>query len=193
MSGVGDEDGAVRLRDVALPSGEKPIAEDDKDQDINSAAAALGQLSEKMGHLILQSKQGHENAHAVAGALESGHLPGASVPAGVAASGPASWGLWHWLTYLGSNIKKWSISAWNFVVETTKGVFRFVLKTVGHVMKAITFGFEQIGVGFKKLGQFLAFLFDWDDILDMRTVLSNVLNTCIDSLGSALDIFVMLQ
>lgn len=161
MTGGGAGKGAARLRDVALPSRENLIAEDVKDEDINSTAAALGQFSEKMDHLILQSKQGHENAHAVAGTLESGHLPGASVPAGAAAPGPASWGLWHWLTSLGSNIQKWIISAWDFVVETTKGVFRFVLKTVSYVMKAITFVLEQVGVGFKKLGQFLAFLFDW--------------------------------
>jgi len=56
-------------------------------------------------------------------------------------------------------------------------------------MKAITFVFEKIKVGLKKLAEFFAFLFNWDDILDMRTVLLQVVDVGIETLGEALNIF----
>lgn len=62
------------------------------------------------------------------------------------------------------------------VIEWAGEVFRFVLDSIVAIGKALSWVFAKIGVGIKKLIEFVGFLFSWNDIIDTSDSIVAYLN-----------------
>ncbi|KAJ1303722.1 hypothetical protein OPQ81_008146 [Rhizoctonia solani] len=165
---------ADKLRNATLPDGRKLLPDSVSNSEVENAATILSQL--------------HSSARTLASGTEQGSgdpgSDGRSTSLSNTSSGEHSssflWDIWHWVSNSVNDIKNFFIDAWGFVVETAKGVYRFVLKAVSHVMKAVSWVFKKLCVGLKDLVEFLGFLFNWSDILDMHNILVGVTNCALD-------------
>ncbi|CCO29718.1 hypothetical protein RSOLAG1IB_05970 [Rhizoctonia solani AG-1 IB] len=159
-----------KLRNATLSDGSKLVPSSISDSDIANTVKMISDLHSSAQKLATGTEPGGQNN-------SSAH------PEGVTSGGhPDSvlWDIWHWLSKSASNIKRWFVDAWEFVVETGEGIYRFFLKAVSHVMKAISWAFDKISVGLNKLLEYLGFVFDWSDILDMHNILIGVTNCALD-------------
>lgn len=105
----------------------------------------------------------------------------------------------NWLAETGSaigdlfySIKKGFIEVTGFVVNKIKEGVQFMIEIAGKVVKwiastakaAVEFLeriWEKVKVFFKDLVEFLAFLFNWDDILETKNALKMTANNCLDA------------
>ncbi|KAK0542920.1 hypothetical protein OC846_006589 [Tilletia horrida] len=162
IRGLGSIEG---LKCATLENGEKLVDANVPHETLEFAASALSKLGAKMDEL------------------------GSSKPLVANAAVGSSWGFWHFLSSIADKIKSWAVQGWEFIVETAGKVYKFVLESVGHVMKAMSWVFEKIKVGFNKLVEFVKFVFAWDDILDTRTILVRTVNFGIDGLSGLVNVF----
>ncbi|OAP62182.1 hypothetical protein AYL99_04385 [Fonsecaea erecta] len=89
--------------------------------------------------------------------------------------------VWGGLKTIGEKIKqgaKWAFEkvgeAWKFVVRIAGKVWDFVVETVQHVVAVVQKVLETIVDGVKKVLDFIKFLFEWDDILDVKNMIVNL-------------------
>lgn len=180
---------ADKLRNATLKNGEKLLSDDvAKSSAVEEAASQLSNLNSRMKKLsssnsTTDAKESNSFTPSHFDSLSPSHV------SSTANSLFSDWDIWYWLSKLGDAIKSWAITAWEFIVETAEGIYRFVLKTVSHIMKAVTWVFEKLKVAFKKLIEFLAFLFNWGDILDMHNVIVGIVNNGMDVIADATDRF----
>ena len=69
---------------------------------------------------------------------------------------------------------------WRFVCKIAGEVKEFVLDCAEKVGRAVTWVFEKVKVGWNKLCDFLRFLFNWDDIVQTKNTISQLLSANLD-------------
>jgi len=159
------------LRNVTLPDGSKLLdGSTASSEDVNAAAAAISKMHSRAttSASSASSAQPAVVSHTVVLAAKAVALSSNAVK-------HALWDAWHWVESEWKTVTKWIIEeaegAWNFVIHIGKEIWRFVLDTAHRVMKAISWLLKTIGVAFKKLVQWLGWLFNWDDILKMHKII----------------------
>lgn len=174
------------LRKATLPNGEKLIPESISNSSAcDSAIKLLSQLHSRMQDLSAPSSP-TSRTHTDPASKALGEAPPVT---SLQANDSVLWDFWHWVTGVASDVKNWFVDAWHLVIETAGKVYRFVLSTVSHVMKAISAVFEMLKVGAEKLVHALGFLFNWSDILDTHTILVGVVNCVFDVAADGLNTF----
>lgn len=77
-------------------------------------------------------------------------------------------------------------SAWKFVLEIGGKIIEWVVNTARDVMTFLEQVWAKIKVAFKDIVDFLAFLFDWDDILQTKEAIKLTATKILDRLDPAL-------
>ncbi|KAG8716303.1 hypothetical protein FRC09_015898 [Ceratobasidium sp. 395] len=155
---LGSVEDARSLSDVRLPDG-SPLVDSGRD-DLDSASKAIKQLSD-----MLSGSSGSETP-----------------PQELLSHDPIET-IWDFFAWIECKVKEAYKSvvlrikgAWHLVVSLGEKTWEFVLDTAARVQKAITFVFQQIDVSFKKLAQWLGYVFDWSDIKKTQESIVNVVN-----------------
>ncbi|KAF8803251.1 hypothetical protein BYT27DRAFT_7195849 [Phlegmacium glaucopus] len=80
------------------------------------------------------------------------------------------WGAWNFIREKINDVTHWIMEkledAWHFVVTIAGKTWKFILDTTERIINAIQFVFEKIGAAFKKLYDWLSFIFRWGDVLE---------------------------
>ena len=172
------------LKNAKLPNGEPLIDPHSvSDQDLEQMVKATHQAYAHIDQLDqLPSVAAHPN-------LLAATMPQETF--GLSSIGNAFGDVWH-------AIKKGFVEAADFIVETVKDGVKFVIKIAGEVFEWVSqavsdvFHFlervwEKVKVFFKNVFEYLAFLFNWEDILHTKRVMkqhfSNIILGLADEIG----------
>ncbi|KAI8164587.1 Glutathione S-transferase omega-like 2 [Colletotrichum sp. SAR 10_70] len=89
--------------------------------------------------------------------------------------------LWNWVTEEAHSADTWVLNeihdALELVIHFAQDTYHFILDNIKSVGKALTWLFEKLKTGFKKLLDYLAFVFNWDDIVTLKSSLSLTLTS----------------
>ncbi|QRV95144.1 hypothetical protein RhiJN_23162 [Ceratobasidium sp. AG-Ba] len=141
------------LADVRLPDG-SPLVDPNR-TDLDSASDAIKQL-----HGMLSNT--------------SNKNPSPAKPI------ESVWDFFAWIERKAKQVLAWTVfkieGAWHFVVTLGERAWEFILDTAACIQKAITFIFDQIGVSFQRLSQWIGYVFNWEDIKKTQASIVNVVN-----------------
>ncbi|KAF9325107.1 hypothetical protein BG006_011391, partial [Podila minutissima] len=164
---------AASLKSVTLPDGSKLLDGTPATSDmIAQAGTAIGQLHK---HMLSLPRNG---------SLQSASLNRVSTKNVEASSDNTLWDFWHWLEDEAESIVTYAVNAVDdaahWVITTAKGIFNFLLDSVTHVLKAMSWVLRQVVTGIEKIIQWVGFLFEWEDILSTHNSFVSVVNSLFD-------------
>ena len=99
----------------------------------------------------------------------------------LASGDDTDWGFWNWITNLWDEIESFFIDAFHFVIKIAGKIFRFALKGLSYVWKAIHWLLQDgLHIPIDKLIEWLGFIFDWGDIKETHNMIIAMANAAID-------------
>ncbi|KAL8867094.1 MAG: hypothetical protein Q9174_005883 [Haloplaca sp. 1 TL-2023] len=96
------------------------------------------------------------------------------------AVGDLLWDAWYWIEQKVRDVRNW-------FVEKVGEVKQFVLDCAEKVGRAATWVFEKLKVGWNTLCDFVGFLFNWDDIVQTKNTISQLLSANLDLAAEKVD------
>ncbi|TFK37929.1 hypothetical protein BDQ12DRAFT_666536 [Crucibulum laeve] len=159
---------AKKLREARTANGEALVDPKVSEEDLENAAQAIN----KMQKLALEKS----NVTSAVSTAES--VVTASSEILTQAKHGWLWDAWNWVKRNAKKAWSWIVEksekAWHFVVEIAGKAWKFILDTTERILEAIHFVFEKIGAAFKKLIQWIGFIFAWGDILEVSDGISSM-------------------
>ncbi|ETS85623.1 hypothetical protein PFICI_03648 [Pestalotiopsis fici W106-1] len=162
------------LKNLKLPDGTPLVSQNDSQEYLDSAFGALKDLAEARKSLAAGK---HITANTMTGIESNSIVSMNSIGSFFGNVGRRIWGALQWVAEKIKQGAKWALEkvgqAWKFVVKIAGKVFNFIIETVQHVVVVVQKVLETIVDGVKKVINFITFLFEWDDILDVKNLIVN--------------------
>ncbi|RDX49441.1 hypothetical protein OH76DRAFT_1556378 [Lentinus brumalis] len=166
------------LKNVTLANSGKLIdpSKVSKPGDLDNAAKAVAQLSASLSQM---PKDGSERVDTFTASVLTGYSTAVATP--LASGDDTDWGFWHFVTGVWDDIESFFVDAFHFVITIAGKVFRFALKGLSYVWKAIHWLLQDVlHIPIDKLIEWLGFLFEWDDIKETHRMIVAMTNAAID-------------
>ncbi|KAI0699749.1 hypothetical protein C8T65DRAFT_659003 [Cerioporus squamosus] len=166
------------LTNVTLPKGGKLVdpARVPRSKDLDNAAKAVAQLSASLSQM---PKDGSERQETFTASVFTDYTM--AVATSLGSGDDADWGFWHFVTGVWDDIEDFFIDAFHFVITIAGKVFRFALKGLSYVWKAIHWLLQDVlHIPIDSLIEWLGFLFEWDDIKETHNMIVAMANAAID-------------
>ncbi|TFK81376.1 hypothetical protein K466DRAFT_569058 [Polyporus arcularius HHB13444] len=175
------------LKDVTLPNSGKLIDSSKVNPgDLDNAAKAVAQLSASLSRM---PKDGSEHVDTFTASVLTRTSYSTAVAVQLGSGEDTDWGFWHFVTSVWDDIESFFVDAFHFVITIAGKVFRFALKGLSYVWKALHWLLQDVlHIPIDKLIEWLGFLFEWDDIKETHNMIVAMANAAIDcAVDKALD------
>lgn len=161
-----------KLGALSTPEALRRVGAEGRDEDVAAAAKAIS----KMHSLINDVSNPTSRSTNIVPTITSVHS--------FADVAHVAWDFWEWVKAKASEVTDFIIEklaeAWRFVVKIAGQVWSFVLDSAAAIIKGITFVLDKVGLGLKKLWEYVQYVFNWEDIKTTYSGLKSMVNASLD-------------
>ncbi|KAL8689416.1 MAG: hypothetical protein Q9224_004644 [Gallowayella concinna] len=101
------------------------------------------------------------------------------------------WSAWMWVERQVDKVKNWVLRAANgvyeFILDIGGKIVKFVVDTITNVSKALSWMWNKLKAGWKKMVDFFGFLFSWKDIIECKNSTYDFVNSALTACAGRVD------
>ncbi|KAL8799637.1 MAG: hypothetical protein Q9182_005739 [Xanthomendoza sp. 2 TL-2023] len=101
------------------------------------------------------------------------------------------WSAWLWVERQVNKVKNWVLRAANgvyeFILDVGGKIVKFVIDTITNISKALSWMWDKLKAGWKKMVEFFGFLFSWKDIIECKNSTYDFVNSALTACAGRVD------